>query len=330
MSQKGGSTAVVMVALGCNFGIALAKFAAAAWTQSSAMLSEAIHSLVDTCNQVLLLIGLKRAQRPPDDCHPFGYSMEIYFWSFVVAILLFSLGSGVAIYEGVDKLLHPHPIYSPMVLYGVLGVSIVLEGISTYNAFSEFNARRTGSRGLIAALRSSKDPSLFAIVLEDVAALVGLAIALVGVMFSHLGGIESADGIASILIGLVLGTVAVFLATEIKSLIVGEAVAAETLSGMRAIISSEMGLKKPIRLINEIKTMHLGPEDVLVAASVDFQDRETAETVELVTARLERAIKTRYPEVRHLFIEVQSEDAHKAEAASQAARTKVIAGAAKV
>lgn len=318
-----------MVALGCNFGIALAKFAAAAWTQSSAMLSEAIHSLVDTCNQVLLLVGLKRSQRPPDDCHPFGYSMEIYFWSFVVAILLFSLGSGVAIYEGIDKILHPHPIYAPMVLYAVLGVSLVLEGISTYNALGEFNARRTGSRGIVAALRSSKDPSLFAIVLEDVAALVGLGIALVGVMISHLGGIEAADGIASILIGLVLATSAVFLATEIKSLIVGEAVNGETLAGMRTIIATEMGDKKPIRLINEIKTMHLGPEDVLVAASVDFQNRETAETVELVTARLERAIKTRYPEVRHLFIEVQSEEAHTSEAAEQAARTKALSAGAK-
>ena len=255
--------------------------------------------------------------------------MEIYFWSFVVAILLFSLGSGVAIYEGIDKILHPHPIYAPMVLYAVLGVSLVLEGISTYNALGEFNARRTGSRGIVAALRSSKDPSLFAIVLEDVAALVGLGIALVGVMISHLGGIEAADGIASILIGLVLATSAVFLATEIKSLIVGEAVNGETLAGLRTIIATEMGDKKPIRLINEIKTMHLGPEDVLVAASVDFQNRETAETVELVTARLERAIKTRYPEVRHLFIEVQSEEAHTSEAAEQAARTKALSAGAK-
>lgn len=315
--SAGGSTGVVLVALACNLGIAVAKFAAAAFTQSSAMLSEAIHSLVDTSNQALLLIGLKRAKRPPDARHPFGYSMEIYFWSFIVAILLFSLGAGVAIYEGVDKLLHPHPIYAPYILYGVLGVSVVLEGISTYKAISEFNKQRNG-RGLIAALRSSKDPSLFAIVLEDVAALIGLSIALIGVMFAHLGGYEQADGIASIFIGLVLAAVAVFVATETKSLIVGESVAADVDQGMRAIIGAEIGAKKPIRALNEFRTMHLGPSDVLVAASVDFHDGETAATVEAVSARLERAIKARYPQVRFLFIEVQSEEAHKIEAAATA------------
>ena len=326
MSQ-GGSTGVVLVALACNLGIAVAKLAAAVVTQSSAMLSEAIHSLVDTCNQALLLIGLKRAKRPPNARHPFGYSMEIYFWSFIVAILLFSLGSGVAIYEGVDKLFHPHPIYAPYVLYLVLGVSVILEGISTYKAVSEFNKQRSGT-GLIAALRSSKDPSLFAIVLEDFAALIGLAIALIGVMLAHLGGYEQADGIASILIGLVLASVAVFVATETKSLIVGEAVDSEVEKGMREIIASEMGPKKPIHALNEFRTMHLGPNDVLVTASADFQDGESAATVEAVSARLERAIKARYPQVRYLFIEVQSEEAHKAEAAATVAQAKLASGGA--
>lgn len=310
--SAGGSTGVVAVALACNLGIALAKFAAAAWTQSSAMLSEAIHSLVDTCNQVLLLVGLKRAARPPDKRHPFGYSTEIYFWSFIVAILLFSLGAGVAIYEGIDKIAHPHAIHDAYVIYAVLGVSFALEGVSTMKALSEFNAQR-GEQGLFAALKSSKDPSLFAIVLEDAAALVGLVIAITGVMIAHLGGIPEADGIASILIGLVLGGVAVFLSSKIKSLLVGESVADDVEAGMRAIIAGEVGDKKPLRRINELKTMHLGPTDVLVAASVDFQDHESAATVEAVTARLERAIKTKYPQVRHLFIEVQSEEAHAAE-----------------
>ena len=323
----GGSTGVVLVALACNLGIAVAKLAAAAFTQSSAMLSEAIHSLVDTSNQALLLIGLKRAQRPADARHPFGYSMEIYFWSFIVAILLFSLGSGVAIYEGIDKLLHPHPIYAPYIIYAVLGVSVVLEGISTVKAVSEFNKQRQG-KGLIAALRSSKDPSLFAIVLEDVAALIGLAIALVGVMFAHLGGYEKADGIASILIGLVLAAVAVFVATETKSLIVGESVNADVEKAMREIIAGEVGDKKPIHALNEFRSMHLGPNDVLVTASVDFQDGESAATVEAVSARLERAIKARYPQVRYLFIEVQSQQAHKAEAAATSEQAKLAGGGA--
>ena len=325
--SAGGSTGVVVVALACNLGIALAKFAAAAWTQSSAMLSEAIHSLVDTCNQVLLLLGLKRAARPADKRHPFGYSTEIYFWSFIVAILLFSLGSGVAIYEGIDKIIHPHPIHDAYVIYAVLGVSFALEGVSTMKALAEFNARR-GETGLIAALKSSKDPSLFAIVLEDAAALAGLVIAIIGVMIAHLGHIPEADGFASILIGLVLGGVAVFLSSKIKSLLVGESVADDVEAGMRAMIASEVGDKKPLRRINELKTMHLGPTDVLVAASVDFQDHESAATVEAVTARLERAIKTKYPEVRHLFIEVQSEEAHTAEAVAMAAQTKAAKNAA--
>ena len=316
--SSGGSTAVVVVALACNLGIALAKFAAALWTQSSAMLSEAIHSLVDTSNQALLLLGMKRAERPPDARHPFGYSKEIYFWSFIVAILLFSLGAGVAIYEGLQKLANPHPIHDAYVLYIVLAIAIVLEGVSTWKALSEFNARRQGSDGgIIAALRASKDPTLFAIVLEDLAALTGLLIALVGIMAAHLGGFDAADGTASILIGCVLAGVAVFLAREIKSLIVGEAASPAVQSGIRDLVAAEMGAGKPIRHINEIRTMHLGPDDVLVTANVDFSDDETARAVEDVTARLEAAITARYPEVRHLFIEVQSETAFKAAAATK-------------
>jgi cation diffusion facilitator family transporter len=306
--EAGASKAVIFVALACNLGIALAKFAAAAWTQSSAMLSEAIHSLVDTANQGLLLLGIARAKRPPDAKHPFGYGMEIYFWSFIVAIVLFSLGSGVAIYEGIQKVLDPHPIHDAYVLYVVLALAIALEGYSTLNAVGEFNSRRQQSGlGFIAALCASKDPSLFAIVLEDIAALVGLSIALIGIMAAHLGGYDRADGAASILIGLVLAAVAAFMSAEIKSLIVGEAASRAVQSGLRDIIASEIGSEKPIRKINDIRTMHLGPEEVLVTASVDFHDGVSAKTVEDVTAKLQGAIKSRYPEVRHLFIEVQSE-----------------------
>ncbi|MEQ1616563.1 MAG: cation diffusion facilitator family transporter, partial [Hyphomicrobiaceae bacterium] len=161
-----GSTKVVLIALACNFGIAVSKFAAAAYTGSSAMLSEAIHSLVDTSNQALLFHGIKRAARPADERHPFGYAKELYFWSFVVAILLFSLGSGVSIYEGVEKLLHPHPISNPEVNYAVLGMAIFLESISTWQALKAFNTTRNGDRALT-ALRRSKDPAMFTVLLED-------------------------------------------------------------------------------------------------------------------------------------------------------------------
>jgi cation diffusion facilitator family transporter len=311
--EAGGSKAVIFVAFACNLGIAVAKFIAASWTQSSAMLSEAIHSLVDTANQLLLLFGISRAARPPDASHPFGYGKEIYFWSFIVAMVLFALGAGVAIYEGIEKIANPHPLRDIYWIYAVLLIAIALEGYSMLQAVREFNTRRRASGlGFIAALRASKDPSLFAIVLEDAAALTGLLIALIGTLFADFGGYERADGVASILIGCVLAFVSVFMSTEIRSLIVGEAASHAVQTGLREIVAEEVGPEKPIRAINEIRTMHLGPQDVLATASVDFEDWVSARTVEDVTARLQRTIKSRYPEIQHLFIEVQSEQAFKA------------------
>lgn len=300
----GGSTSVVLVALGANLGIALAKFAAAAWTGSSAMLSEAIHSLVDTSNQGLLLLGMKRSARPADDRHPFGYSREVYFWSFVVAVLLFSMGAGVSIYEGIHKLADPHPIHDPHINYIVLGIAMALEGVSTWKALSEFNTRYSG-RGLIAALRQSKDAALLTVVLEDLAAMTGLVVALLGVMAAHLLGYDAADGIASILIGLILAFVAAFMAIEVKSLLVGEAADIEVQRGIIALIKDEMRDGRPICTINEVRTMHLGPDDVLVAASVDYRDGVTSQDIEATTTRLEAAIKSRYPAVRRLYLEAQ-------------------------
>lgn len=303
--SAGGSTTVVAIALACNLGIATAKFVAAAWSGSSAMLSEAIHSLVDTSNQALLLVGIKRSQRPADDRHPFGYGMELYFWSFIVAIVLFSLGAGVAIYEGVDKLLHPHPIAHANILYIVLGVSLVLEGISTFQCVGEFNSRR-GKMPWLAALRTSKDPSLYTVLLEDCAALAGLTIAFVGVVAADQFGIEQADGVASIVIGVLLAMVAAFMSIETKALLIGEAAEPSVLAGLRAIIAHETGKGKPISAINNIKTMHLGPEEILVVASVDFEDGQLASSVEATNARLELAIKSAYPAVRQLCLEVRS------------------------
>ncbi len=302
--SAGGSTTVVAIALACNLGIAVAKFTAAAWSGSSAMLSEAIHSLVDTSNQGLLLVGLKRSQRPADERHPFGYAMELYFWSFIVAILLFSLGSGVAIYEGVDKLLHPHPIEHVNILYIVLGVSLILEAISTYKCVAEFNSRR-GNTPWFAALRASKDPSLYTVLLEDCAALAGLAVAFAGVVATDKFGIAQADGAASIIIGVILAMVAAFMSVETKALLIGEAAHPSVQTGLRDMISAETGAGRPITRINDIKTMHLGPEDILVVASVDFEDGQSARSVEATNGRIEAAIKARYPAVRQLFLEVK-------------------------
>lgn len=321
-----GSTTVVVIALGANLGIAIAKFAASIYTGSSAMFSEAIHSLVDSGNQGLMLFGIKRSARPADDKHPFGYSKELYFWSFVVAILLFSLGAGISIYEGVDKLRHPHAIDHIHIIYMVLGIAILLEGYATYKAYKEFNKRRRG-RGMLTALRQSKDPALFAILLEDFGAIVGLIVAMIGVSIAYYGGYEAADGIASIVIGCVLAMIAVFMAFEIKALIVGEAADVETQRGIMSIIKSEYGSGKPIRAINEVRTMHLGPTDILVAASVDFQDGIPAEDVEAATERIETAVKDRYPDVRRLFLEAQSVEAHAEALAAEAEHEAELTGA---
>lgn len=321
-----GSTTVVLVALGANLGIAVAKFAAAMYTGSSAMFSEAIHSLVDSGNQGLMLYGIKRSGQPADDKHPFGYSKELYFWSFVVAILLFSLGAGISIYEGIDKLYHPHAIDNVNIIYLVLGVAILLEGFATYKAYKEFNKRRRG-RGFLTALRQSKDPALFAILLEDFGAIFGLIIAMIGVTIAHQFEYHAADGLASIAIGILLACIAVFMAFEIKSLIVGEAADVETQRGIMSIIKSEYGADKAIRAVNEVRTMHLGPTDILVAASVDFHDGIPAEDVEAATTRIENQIRAKYPDVRRLFLEAQSVADHAAALSAEAEHEAELTGA---
>jgi cation diffusion facilitator family transporter len=323
-----GSKKVVLIALGANLGIALAKFLAAAWTRSSAMLSEAIHSLIDTSNQALLLYGLKRSQRPADARHPFGYSKELYFWSFVVAVLLFSMGAGVSIYEGIAKLRDPHPISDFWINYIVLLTALALESVSAHQALSEFAARRGARGGWFAALRASKDAALFTVVLEDVAAVVGLLIALVALLcVQHLGW-DKADAIASIAIGILLAAVAAFMSIEIKSLLVGEAANPRVLAGIEEILGGEVRPTGPLVAINEIRSMHLGADDVLVAASVDAADGIPAEKIEALTTKLERTIKARFPEVRRLYIETQSKAGHEASAAAAKAPAETEAHAA--
>ena len=297
----GGTTRVVVAALGANALIAVSKFVAASITGSAAMLSEALHSVADTVNQGLLLFGMRRARQPPDARHPFGYSKELYFWSFVVAILLFSMGAGVSMYEGAHKLLHPHPIEHAIVNYVVLSVAICVELVSTWVAVGEFNAQR-GETGALAALKSSKDPALFTVVLEDLAALIGLVIALAGNLAADQLGWQSGDAVASIAIGCVLVGVAAFMSRETMSLLVGEAASAEVVEGMRGLIEAEAAKSGAIRRIHTIRTMHLGPQDVLATVSIDFEDTISAAQVETIVRDLEGIIKARFPEIRHLFL----------------------------
>ncbi len=295
------SKKVVYAALAGNSVIAAIKFAAAAFTGSSAMLSEAVHSVVDTGNQWLLLHGMRRAARPADAEHPFGYGMEIYFWTFVVAILIFAVGAGVAIYEGVTQLLDPHAITAPHVSYAVLAAAMVFEAGAWWIAFREFRKAK-GSLDYLTALRASKDPAIFTVLLEDSAAILGLMVALAGTALSVTLDVPEIDGVASILIGLVLAAVAALLAHESKGLLIGESARREVVDGINRIVAGQAG----ILAINEARTMHLGPDDVLLNLSLDFADHLSSAQVEAAISTLERTIKAAFPEVTRVFIEAQS------------------------
>lgn len=299
------SKKVIYAALAGNSLIACMKFIAAGVTGSSAMLSEGVHSVVDSGNQVLLLWGIKVSNREPDEKHPFGYGMELYFWTFVVAILIFAVGAGISMYEGIKHLAHPEPIKSPYWNYGVLVLSMVFEGWAWSVAFKEFNKMR-GDKPFIKAIRHSKDPTVFTVLFEDTAAMIGLGIAFLGVAGSHLYGLHMLDAVASIAIGLVLAMVAILLAIESKGLLIGEGADPETVAGIRAIINDN----KSIKSVNELLTMHLSPQEVLVNASLDFIDGLPAEDVEAAISNFEKKIKTNFPEVRRVFIEAQSLSGH--------------------
>lgn len=294
------SLKAVYAAAAANFGIAVAKAGAGFYTGSSAMLTEAVHSLVDTGNQGLILLGVKRAEMPADEEHPFGYGKELYFWTFLVAILIFALGAGVSLYEGVHKTLHPQVITDAWVNYTVLIFAIFLEGGSFYVALKEF-LRFKGEKSLFQAVRDSKDATLFTVLFEDAAAMVGLGIALVGVYVADQHNIIVADGIASICIGLVLAIVAVFLAIECKSLLIGEAADPVVVAGIEEIASGYPS----VIAINEVLTLHFAPQDVLVNISLDFDNTLTADQVEHTVSEMEATIIERFKDVRRVFIEAQ-------------------------
>lgn len=292
-----GSKKAVLAAMIANLGIAIAKFGGAFYTGSSAMLSEGVHSVVDTGNQFLLLVGMKRAQRPPDRKHPFGYSREIYFWAFVVAVLLFTAGGVVAIYEGLSKLSHPHPVESPIVNYVILGAAILLEAWSFRVAYQEFKAV-TGGTHWWTAVREAKDPVLYTVLFEDTAALIGLVVALLGLMAAHLLDLPVLDGVASIAIGLVLIIASVVLARETMGLIIGETASVEVLERIEQRIRREPSVTD----VREIISVHLGPNDIMVAAAVDFDDELRAGEVEQLVARILADIRGADPDIKHLFL----------------------------
>lgn len=300
------SKTVIYAAAAGNLLVALIKFATAGFTGSAAMFSEAIHSVVDTGNQLLLLYGLKCAARPPSPSHPFGYGLQLYFWTFVVAIMIFGLGAGVSVVEGIDKIRAPHPIENAFASYIVLGVAIMLEGAVWVIALLAFREVK-GSLGWIEAIKQSKDPTLFTVLFEDTAALLGLIVALIGTYLSQALEMPLLDGVASVVIGVILALTAVFLAKESHSLLTGEAVSPAVRESIYQIAIGEPGVDRA----NEVLTMHFGPKDVLVALSLDFENRRTAHEVEEAVTRIERRIKQAHPEVTRVFVEAQSLEAHR-------------------
>jgi len=296
-----GSKMVIIAALIGNMLISVTKFIAATITGSAAMMSECIHSLVDTGNQILLLYGLKRAALPADEDFPFGYGKEIYFWSFIVAIMIFALGGGISIYQGIHHLQNPEPITNAMVNYIVLGLALLFEGAAWYFAFREFS-RVKGRWGYLEAIQRAKDPSIFVVLFEDSAAILGLLVAFVGVWLSETTGILIFDGIASIVIGLILIGTSIWLAYETKSLLIGESANQSVQRGIRDSLRG----RAHIDHVNEILTMHMGPDFILANISVDFDNAISAQQVESDIAAITRSIKQAYPQIKRVFIEAES------------------------
>ncbi len=296
MRERNGNI-VLYGALAANIGIAIAKFVASAVTGSSAMLTEGVHSLVDSANQILLLYGQKRARRPPDAAHPFGYGRELYFWAFIVAILIFAGGAGLSVYEGLAHVWHPEPVRDPTVAYVVLIIAAVLEGASWAIAVRAFDSERGGRRWW-QSIRQSKDPANFIVLFEDSAALIGLALAGAGIWASHHYGDPRLDGIASIAIGLVLAGVAMLLAREAKGLLIGESADAVIIATVWQLLDA----RPEITSVNHVRTIHTSPDAVFVAISADFVDDLPMGKAELLIEALEAQMKAALPELTSIYI----------------------------
>ncbi|GGG44841.1 cation transporter [Hymenobacter glacieicola] len=287
-----------MAALGANLAIAIIKFVAASFTGSSAMVAEGIHSLVDTANEWLLLLGLHKSQRPASDKRPFGYGRELYFWSFIVSICIFAIGGGISIYEGIEHLRHPAPLGEPTWNYVVLGVAFLFDGASFLLARRTFNAQR-GRQPFWPAFRGSKDPSIFVVLFEDAADLLGLFVAFLGVFLSHQFQNPALDGVASLLIGVILVVVAGLLLRENKSLLLGEPAESALLLQITTLVEADpavVGTAAPL-------SSYLSPHDMLLVVPVEFQPHLLATQVSEAIQRLQTTIQQQHTDVRHLFIQ---------------------------
>lgn len=294
------SKKAIIAAIAGNAAIAAIKFLAGAMTGSSAMISEGIHSLVDTGNGVLLFHGLRRGARTADANHPFGHGMEVYFWSLIVAVSIFGIGGGMSIYEGVTHIRHPSPLENPTINYVVLALAVVFESLSFSVAWKAFRKTK-GSKRTFAAIHHGKDPSLFTVLFEDTAALLGLVVAFFGVFISHQLEAPAIDGAASVVIGFILICAAGWLAYESRSLLVGEAARPELVAAVRKIALSDPAVVG----LGTVLTMHLGPEEVLLNIEVQFTRGLPAEDIHAAVHRIEERISEPFPEVSRIFVEVE-------------------------
>ena len=301
MSAVAHGNRTIWIAFGANLGIAVAKFAAAAITGSSAMLTEGVHSVVDCTNQLLLMWGRRASKRPPDVFHPFGYGRELYFWSFVVAVLVFALGAGVSVYEGIIHIAEPEEAVSPLIAYAVLVVAFFLEGWSTLEAYRDFNKAK-GSLSWWQAIRRSKDPPAFIVLLENGAAMAGIIAAGIGLALSQLTGDPFFDGAASVVIGVILGVTACLLAYESKALLIGEAADPELVSALHDMVQSCKG----VTAVGQVLTVHSAPDQITAMLSVDFDDDITARDVEALVWGIEVEAAQRFPMVRRLYLRPRS------------------------
>ena len=290
----------IYTALFANLAIAITKFIAASVTGSSAMISEGIHSLVDTGNEVLLLLGIHKSHKPADQKRPFGYGKELYFWAFIVSLLIFAVGGGISIYEGITHIMHPELIEKPIWNYVVLGIAIVFDGISFYTAIKEFNRQR-GSLPFWQAVRLSKDPSTFVVLFEDAADVIGLIIAFLGIFLGHQLQNPYLDGIASILIGLLLVAVSGLLAKESRSLLMGESADEEQLHAVVTLTTADASVARVLRPLS----MHLAPEEIILILTVVFQEHLSSSEVAASVSRIRATIQQEHPDFRQIFIEPQ-------------------------
>lgn len=294
MAQE-AKTAIFAAILG-NLAIATTKFFAAAFSGSSAMLSEAIHSLVDTGNGALILLGIRNSRKPPDLEHPFGHGRELYFWTLMVGVLIFGVGGGMSLYEGLIHLTNPTPIENVNWNYIVLGLSIVFESTTWYFGWKAFSKERQG-RGVIEAIHTTKDPTSFSVLLEDSAALVGLAVALLGVFLSHSLHQPFFDGAASMVIGVLLCAIATVMVYESRGLLIGEGVDRQTLKALREIVEAD----EDVAHVQHLHTIYQSPSSVLLVIELRFDDSISAVDVRKAVRRLETNIRERYPEIKYVF-----------------------------